>query len=56
MMSTKAEALEAPRFGCNCLGRVALDEPVFIFVLKTSSHQRRCFDGLIWLSTLEVHW
>ena len=29
-MATKAELSEALRPGCGCLGRVALDEPVFI--------------------------
>ena len=29
-MATKAEVLEALRAGRGCLGRVALDEPVFI--------------------------
>jgi hypothetical protein len=29
-MATKAQILEALRYGCGCLGQAALDEPVFI--------------------------
>jgi hypothetical protein len=53
-MATKAEVLEALRSGDGCLGRAALDEPVFILSAKTSLHQGWWFDGLTWLSRLEV--
>jgi hypothetical protein len=53
-MATKAEVLEALRSGDGCLGRAALDEPFSSFVLKISLHQGWWFDGLTWLSRLEV--